>query len=166
MPWREDFVEAFWVEPEEFGLGGWPEAMSAENQTEACEQGEPAGERVDTPIELPEPLEAVILMRDRIGFRYERVVGLEDFLSQREAAQLLSVPVMTVNRWVRARKLPSRKRNGFSVVKLRDVLSTAKKQGCDFTMKGRLHVQGVDYIERKWITTRSGNYGEMDEERT
>jgi hypothetical protein len=71
---------------------------------------------------------AVIVMRDRIGFKYERAIGLDDYVSQKEAAMLLQVPVMTVNRWIRSKTLKSKKKDGFSVLKLRDLLKVVKQQ--------------------------------------
>jgi hypothetical protein len=69
----------------------------------------------------------IIGFRDRQGFRWEREVGLNDFVSQADAAQLLGVPLMRVNRWIRARELKSSKRQGYSVVRVKDLYRLALK---------------------------------------
>lgn len=156
MPWRDDYVEAFWIDSE-FGLAGWPEDIPEKPAVESALKTEPH-------YKPKEPTEAVMVMRDRIGFRYERIVGLGDYLSQREAATLLGVPVMRVNRWVRRNKLASRKRNGYSVVLLRDVLDIARTEGCEIRTKGRLVVLDGDHTERQWVESRRGYYEQCDEE--
>jgi len=78
-----------------------------------------------------------MVKRDRTGFRYERAIGLDDYVSQAEAAKLLQIPVMTIYRWVRSGGLPSKKRNGISVIKLRDVLGIAREQ------KKRIRIGGT-----------------------
>jgi len=82
------------------------------------------------------------VVRDRIGFQYEREVGLDDLVSVREAAQLVGVPVMTLSRWIKRRSLRSRKRNGFSVLRLRDVLSVGRDQGRVLPLGSRLKIVG------------------------
>lgn len=67
----------------------------------------------------------VLSYRDRQGFRWEREVGLNDFVSQADAAQLLGLPLMRVNRWVRAGKLRSSKRRGYSVIRIKDLYELA-----------------------------------------
>lgn len=156
MPWRDDYVEAFWIDPE-FGLAGWPEDIPKKPTVESAL-------KTEHHYMPQEPTEAVIVMRDRIGFRYERIVGLRDYLSQREAAKLLGVPVMRVNRWVKSKKLASRKRNGYSVVLLRDVLDIARAEGCEIRTKGRLVLEDVDHTERQWVESRRGYYEQRDEE--
>jgi len=147
MTRRRDFMEAFWIDPDYRGLAGRPrdaEEQARENVGEA------------KPRSLRDPVEVVIAIRDRIGFRYERIVGLADYVSQREAAQVLGLPVMTITRWVRRKKLPSRKRRGYTVVRLRDVLRLAKERGRSLKMRSRLHIREVDRTERTWIPTREG----------
>ncbi len=147
MTRRRDFMEAFWIDPDYQGLAGWP--SDAEEQARAN-----VGEA--KPPSLRDPVEVVIAIRDRIGFRYERIVGLADYVSQREAAQVLGLPVMTITRWVRRKKLPSRKHRGYTVVLLRDVLRLAKERGRSLKMRSRLHIRAVDRMERTWIPTREG----------
>ena len=147
MTRRRDFMEAFWIDPDYQGLAGRP--SDAEEQAR-----ENVGEAKPPP--LRDPVEVVIAIRDRIGFRYERIVGLADYVSQREAAQVLGLPVMTITRWVRRKKLPSRKRRGYTVVLLRDVLRLAKERGRSLKMRSRLHIREMDRTERTWIPTREG----------
>lgn len=141
MPWKQGFTEAFWIDPG-FGLAGWPDQ--------------------NAPDEDPELREAVVVKRDRIGFRYERVVQLDDWVSQQEAAQLLGLPVMTVNRWVRAKKIPSTKRNGFSVVRLGDVLRVGKERQRPLELRGKLMIYG-ERLEQHWIPTNGEDNAELDE---
>ncbi len=70
----------------------------------------------------------VLVLRDRQGFRWERRVGPNDFVSQADAAQLLGVPLMRVNRWLRpGGPLKSKKRRGYSVVRVKDLYDLATK---------------------------------------
>jgi hypothetical protein len=71
---------------------------------------------------------AVVTVSDRIGFEYRRVVGMNDFVSQRDAAQLLDLPVMTVTRWTASGRLKSRTRNGFTVIRLADLLDLIRAE--------------------------------------
>lgn len=145
MPWRDDYLQAAWVVPE-WGLAGVP-AHEAEE-----------------PESRPDPIQAVLFLRDRIGFRYERIVELDDYVSQREAAQLLQAPTMTINRWVRGKRIPSTTRNGFSVVRLRDVLQHAKKEGIALNTVGRLVVRTTDREDTTWVPLGEEVYGKADEE--
>ena len=147
MTRRRDFMEAFWIDPDYRGLAGWPN--EAEVQAGQNVKAAPASQRHD-------PVEAVIAIRDRIGFAYERIVGLADYVSQREAAQLLGLPVMTITRWVHGKKIPRHMRNGYTVVRLRDVLRLARERDRSLKMRSRLHVVDVDHTERTWIPTRAG----------
>src|SRR5207247_10337165 len=97
MTRRRDFMEAFWIDPDYQGLAGWP--------SDAKEQArENVGEAKPPP--LGDPVEAAIAIRDGIGFRYERLVGLADYVAQRDAAHGLGLPRLTITRRVRRRKLP------------------------------------------------------------
>jgi hypothetical protein len=142
MPWRRDYSEALWIDPDYTGLAGFP--GEANNTSPTQQQAE---------RQMSDVREAVLVMRDRIGFQYERRVGLGDFVSQRDAAKLLSIDVMTVTRWVKAKKLPSRKRKGFVVVRLRDVVEVARKQEIPLPLHFLLVVQTVDLQERNWYPT-------------
>ncbi len=123
MTRRKDYLRAFWIDPDFVGLSGWPEKQEPEQQPR-------------------DPSEAIVVLRDRVGFEYQRVVGLDQFVSQREAAQLMGLPVMTINRWVHAKKLPSRKRRGFKIILLRDLLRLIKEQGRKLPMRGMLTIEG------------------------
>ena len=146
MPWRTDYVKCFWLDPDWVGFSGYPD------------QGKPAAEALEdaaprhvkrsylthsAPIAPQRPITAaVIAVRDRIGFRYEREVGLDDFVSVREAAQLLHLPLMTVNRWVKKKVLKSSRRRGFAVIRVRDVLRMAKERKRKLKLGSRLVVIG------------------------
>jgi excisionase family DNA binding protein len=147
MPWRNDFVQTFWLDPDWVGLSGYPD-----------QEEEPEGQPVEHPGGLvPNRVirtyptyrkteterhigAAVIVIRDRIGFEYERQVGLNDFVSIREAAKLLELPVMTLTRWVKSKKLRSSKRSGFVVIRLREVLRIAKERRAKLKLGFRLIV--------------------------
>lgn len=143
MPWREDYRNAFWV-ARVFGFGS-TEPLEATDERPPAKLSEIIGDDKRFPLPLKKfstshstwrgevndqnaVRGAVIVMRDRIGFKYERAIGLDDYVSQKEAALLLQVPVMTVNRWIRSKTLKSKKKNGFSVLKLRDLLKVVKDQ--------------------------------------
>src|SRR5713101_3960727 len=128
MPWRHDFVQCYLVDPDWDSFSGYPRDESQPRNS----MPEPVG---PSHVHSKHPTHsasldstgrsigaAVTVVRDRIGFRYERVVGLDDFVSVREAAQLVGLPVMTLSRWIKGRRIRSRKRSGFSVLRLRDVL--------------------------------------------
>ena len=114
MPWRDDTPPAFWLDPNP-GLAGLPDADGERARATA----RLAGDNVRF---------AVITVSDRIGFQYRRVVSFEDFVSQRDAAQLLDLPVMTVTRWTASGRLKSRTRNGFTVIRLRDLLDMIRAE--------------------------------------
>ncbi|MFN0177200.1 MAG: helix-turn-helix domain-containing protein [Gemmatimonadales bacterium] len=84
----------------------------------------------------------MIVVRDRTGFEYRRDVGLDDHVSVREAAQLLQLPAMTVHRWVKRRDLKSSKRNGFTIIRLREVLRIAQERKRPLKLGSRLVVIG------------------------
>ena len=68
---------------------------------------------------------ALLVVRDRFGFRWERWIGLHDDVSQVEAAKLVGVPLTRLNRWVRTKKLKSRTLQGYSVIRARDLYQLA-----------------------------------------
>jgi hypothetical protein len=113
MPWRQDSPPAFWLDPNP-SLSGIPDAVAPAHVQPARATSRQAVDDVRF---------AVITVSDRIGFQYRRVVGLNDFVSQRDAAQLLDVPLMTVTRWTASRRLRGRAKNGFTVIRLRDLLN-------------------------------------------
>jgi hypothetical protein len=148
MPWRHDFVQCYWVDPD---WGGFSRYAGAESRPRNFPP-ELAGhgfvrsqylthvaslDSTDRPIGA-----AIIVVRDRIGFRYERVVGLDDFVSVREAAQLVGLPIMTLSRWIKSRRIRSRKRNGFSVLRLCDVLKAATERKRRLPIGSRLRIMG------------------------
>ncbi|MDX2059829.1 MAG: helix-turn-helix domain-containing protein [Gemmatimonadales bacterium] len=85
---------------------------------------------------------ATIVVRDRTGFEYRRDVGLDDYVSVREAAQLLQLPVMTVHRWVRTKAIKSSRRNKFTIIRLREVLRAAQERGRPLKLGSRLVIIG------------------------
>lgn len=144
MAWRTDFVNAFFV-PAQFGFGSTEPSPEEEDLLPPAKLSDVIADRGRFPsppskIDVRHPVwagviederdvrGAVVEMRDRLGFKYERVVALDDYVSQREAAGILQVPVMTINRWIRNHTLKGKKKKGYSVVKLRDLLQVAKAQ--------------------------------------
>jgi hypothetical protein len=129
---REGYLSAYWIDPE------LPDLQSKRKRS-------PKGKRVNR---ATLPNEAVFLIRDRIGFQYERQVGLGDFVSQREAAELLRSAVMTVNRWVRDGNLPSDTHNGFSVIKLEELVRFAAEKGLiePMNVRTRIRVASMDEV--------------------
>jgi hypothetical protein len=150
MPWRRDFVKAFWFDPDWVGLSGYPDQEEEAQDRPAERPAGPPPNHVKS--EYPtytsktgpqRPIgAAVIVMRDRIGFEYERQVGMDDFVSIREAAKLLELPVMTLTRWVKSKKLKSSKRSGFVVIRLREVVRIAKERRAKLKLGFRLIVLG------------------------
>jgi len=143
MPWRPDFITSYWQDPDWVPLRGYP---TEPPETVKIDELGPAHveshERIHTDASRPaRPIgAAVIVVRDRTGFQYRREVGLDDFVSVREAAQLLQLPAMTVHRWVKKRELKSSKRNGFTIIRLRDVLRAAQERKRPLKLGSRLVV--------------------------
>jgi hypothetical protein len=137
MPYGEGYKEVFWRDTEFRGLSGYGRAADTARKSSSKKA----------------PLPTVILVtRDRIGFKYEREVGLNGYLSQNEAAKLLRLPVMSVNRWVRSGALKSKKRQGYSVVQLRHVLMLARSKGFKMDKRALLLVEQNDSeIARHWL---------------
>ncbi len=146
MPWRKDFVECFWLDPDWVGLSGYPdpEKPPAASIEDSAPRHVKRAYHIGVARTLPRgPLAAaVVTVRDRIGFRYEREVGLDDFVSVREAAQLLNLPIMTVSRWVKGKLLKSSKKRGFAVIPVREVLRMAKERKRKLRLGSRLVVIG------------------------
>ena len=146
MPWRKDFVECFWLDPDWVGLSGYPDqrAPAAEALEVAAPRHVKRSYLTHSASTAPQrPIAAaVIAVRDRIGFRYEREVGLDDFVSVREAAQLLDLPIMTVSRWVKGKVLKGSKKRGFAVIPVREVLRMAKERKRKLRLGSRLVVIG------------------------
>lgn len=109
MPRREDSLDAFWIDPR------LPTSDSPSDSEEASAK--------------MMPCEAVLIIRDKIGFRYERRARLQDFVSEREAAKLLGLPVMTVHRWVKGGQLHGETKRDYSVIRLSEVLRVANERG-------------------------------------
>ncbi len=148
MPWRHDFVQCFWVDPDGGGFSGYPEDESQlrKSPPEPTGPGHVTSEYLTHGALLASTKRpigaAVIVVRDRIGFRYERVIGLDDFVSVREAAQLAGLPIMTLSRRIKRRRIRSRKRNGFLILRLRDVLNAAMEQRRTVRIGSRLKILG------------------------
>ena len=146
MPWRTDFVQCLWLDPDWVGLSGYPNAeksppASIEDSAPRHVKRSYITSVARTPPRRPLAA-AVIAVRDRIGFRYEREVGLDDFVSIRDAAQLIDLPVMTVSRWVKKREMKSSKRKRFAVIRLREVLRIARERKRKLKLGSRLVVIG------------------------
>ena len=143
MPWRKDFVECFWLDPDWVGVSGYPDpeppAASIEGSAPRHVKRSYLTRLARTPARRRVGA-AVVAVRDRIGFRYEREVGLDDFVSVREAAQLLDLPIMTVSRWVKGKVLKSSKKKGFAVIPVREVLRMAKERKRKLRLGSRLVV--------------------------
>jgi hypothetical protein len=144
MPRRPDSIEAFWLDPHG-GFSGYPSAIPTPET--GASQPKPTVRAAIEEMEArrgpgESPAFAVIQVRDKLGFRFERAVGLDEYVSQREAARILDLPVMTINRAVRSKQVPSRTKKGYSVILLRDVLKEAKRRGRRLKMRGRLMVVG------------------------
>jgi hypothetical protein len=145
MPRRPDSIEAYWLDIHG-GFSGHP--TTAATRKKATREAKPtlraAIEGMAARGAFGESPEfAVIEVRDKVGFAFERVVGLDDYVSQREAAMILDLPLMTINRAVRARRLPSHTRRGYSVILLREVLNEAKRRGLALKQRRRLVVLGA-----------------------
>jgi hypothetical protein len=139
MPRRPDAHIAYWLDMRG-ALSGYPvdtpEEKPARDRGEDWETKLPPDAVVSkfdstgwrTRLEGGEGARCILAWRDRQGFRWERVVGLNDYVSQADAAQLLGVPLMRVNRWVRkGGPLKSKKRRGYSIVLVRDIYELAIK---------------------------------------
>lgn len=165
MPWRTDFVECFWLDPDWKGLAGYPGQKTPKKEAnkrpeleqpdalaaiDAIEANAPTHLNLHyltgQPLSPPQRLfrAAVISVRDRIGFRYEREVGLDDFVSVREAAQLLHLPVMTISRWLKKKEMKSTTRHGFTVIRLREVLRVARDRVIGLQAGSRLTIVGQE----------------------
>lgn len=144
MPWRRDYVRCFWLDPDWTGLSGYPtedEIAAADLEALLPRKVERTYPTYKPTIPPTRPMDGVVIvMRDRIGFEYERYVGLDQFVSIREGAQLLELPVMTVSRWVKKREMKSKKRRGFTVIRLREVLRAAQRRGLRLKLGSRLVV--------------------------
>jgi excisionase family DNA binding protein len=163
MPWRTDFVESFWLDPDWKGFAGYPGRKPPE-PPKPPEPAEPDQRAMIDAIEAHAPTHvnlnyltsgppsppqrlfraAVISVRDRIGFRYERSIGLDDLVSVREAAHLLHLPVMTISRWVKKKEMKSAKHRGFTVIRLREVLRVARERDIGLTAGSRLTILGQE----------------------
>ncbi len=144
MPRRPDSIKAFWLDTHG-RLSGHPRAGATPEKgvSGAKPTLRAAVERMAARGVFREsPAFAVIEVRDKLGFRFERVVGLDEYVSQREAATILNLPVMTINRAVRSKQLPSRTKKGYSIILLRDVLKEAKRRGRRLKIRGRLMIVG------------------------
>jgi hypothetical protein len=143
MPWRPDFLTAYWRDPDAGTLAGYVPTTRETVRLEALGPSRVEWhDRLHTRAGRPHrPIgAAVFVVRDRTGFEWRRDVGLDDFVSVREAAQLLQLPTMTVHRWVKTRVLKSSKRNGFTTIRLRQVLLAAQQRGRPITLGSPLVV--------------------------
>ena len=147
MPWRHDFVQCFWVDPNWGGFSGYPGDEPPSRPPRELTGPAHVRNKYLTHSASPDQTErpigaAVAVVRDRTGFRYERHVGLDDFVTVRDAAQLLGVPPMTVTRWIKKRRMRAGKKNGVSVVRLREVLRAARERQRPVKLGSRLMIVG------------------------
>ncbi len=137
-----DSLFGYWLSRDK-GLSGYPSRIADSSSTASpafapLDVGEAVAERIARPASIQMrdliwqldadaslPAVARLISRDALGFRYERIVGLEDYVSRAEAAQVLGLSLMTIGRWIRAKKLPEKKRSRhgkkYSVVKVADL---------------------------------------------
>jgi len=151
MPWRPDFINSYWRDPDWVPLSGYPpKASEPVNLDDLGPTHVEWHDRIHTHDGHPlQPIgAAVVVVRDRTGFEYRRDVGLDDYVSVREAAQLLQLPAMTVHRWVKKRALRSSKRNGFTIIRLREVLRAAQERGRPLKLGSQLVVIGGEGDKR------------------
>jgi predicted site-specific integrase-resolvase len=71
-----------------------------------------------------------VVKTNEFGMRWTLDIGNTHWVTQRVAAGLLGVSVMTVNKWVRERKLgKTMLRNGVSVISMRVLERIAESRG-------------------------------------
>lgn len=114
MPRRDEYLEAYWIRKVKVA----PDGRHYVN---------PPGDRTAVVVSRT----AVLKMTSRTGMQYTREVRRSGYVTQREAAKLLKVSVMTVNRWVRNGTLRSITRKGVSVIAVRDVVALADNRGIE-----------------------------------
>jgi len=137
MPRRPDAHLAYWLD-ERGVLHGYPETHRLPPRPVVS--GEPESRLgADAVVTLEDATwqdrlddssggRCVLAWRDRQGFRWERRVGLNDYVSLADGAQLLGVPLMRVHRWTRTGgplKTKVKKRKGYAVVRVRDLYELA-----------------------------------------
>jgi len=76
----------------------------------------------------PDPRRGVTLERRFRGRTYERRVRPQDYVTQIEAAAILGTTLMTVNRYVRGKRLRAVTRDGISMIQLRILLRFRQKR--------------------------------------
>lgn len=69
----------------------------------------------------PGPHQGVTLIRAHRGRKFETYIGPRSSVTQIEAAALLGVSLMTVNRYVRSGKLKDHQKGGISMIRLREI---------------------------------------------
>ena len=80
---------------------------------------------------------AKVVKTDEFGMRWTLDVGNTHWVTQRVAAGLLGVSVMTINKWVRERKLgKTMLRNGVSVISMRVLEKIAEGRGVFLRSQG------------------------------
>ena len=92
----------------------------------------------------PNPTRGITLIQKRHGRFHFKKLKLSDQVSQAQAAAILHVSHMQVNRWVRAGEIKATDVLGVSRILVRDLIAFAKKKGRDTTYLGRL----IDYHRR------------------
>jgi hypothetical protein len=137
MPRKSDTYVAYWIDtsgilhgypgqerprPKAHKKGDWRERLTPEAVVVTTDV---TGWR--TLLEGGKGARCILAHRDRQGFRWEREIGLNDYVSQGDAANLLGVPIMRMNRWIRDKntKIKTRTRNGFKVIRVGDLYQFA-----------------------------------------
>ena len=80
----------------------------------------------------PDPRHGLTLVKRRGKVRYYKKLKSSDQLSQAEAAVLLHVSRMQLNRWVREGMIPDRKVLGTSRIRVADLVAFARKKRMSF----------------------------------
>ena len=80
----------------------------------------------------PDPDRGLTLVKRRGNKRYYKKLTGSDQLSQAEAAAVLHVSRMQLNRWVRQGRIRDRKVLGTSRIRVADLVAFARKKGMTF----------------------------------
>ena len=86
----------------------------------------------------PDPTKGLTIEQRRRGKWYFKRLKPSDQVSQAQAAAILGVSHMQLNRWVRAGDIPDSDVLGVSRILVSDLTAFAKRKGRDTTLLGRL----------------------------
>ncbi len=76
----------------------------------------------------PGPDQGIYLVREHRGREVDTYIGPDDSLTQIEAAAVLGMSLMTVNRYVRSGRLKGHRKGGISMIRLREVKRFLKQR--------------------------------------